>query len=94
MDPAKFACGPLGLLELSGGETVATLTGKEMLFMSRPEVPKISLRAVERKRGELDSQRALLHRTLREAPSIEEMMDVFRALETTLHSPRKNAGQR
>jgi hypothetical protein len=62
--------------------------------MSRPEVPKISLRAVARKRDELDSQRALLHRTLREAPSIEAMMDVFRALETTLHPPRKNAGQR
>jgi hypothetical protein len=62
--------------------------------MSRPEVPKISLKAVQRKRDELDWQRALLHRTLLEAPNIEEMMDVFRALETTLHSPPKNAAER
>jgi hypothetical protein len=57
--------------------------------MSRPEVRKISIRAVERRRAELDSQSALLHRTLRDAPSIEEMMDVFRALDATLYSPRK-----
>jgi hypothetical protein len=56
------------------------------------EVPKISLKAVERKRGELDSQRALLHRTLRDTPSIENMLDVFRALDAVLHPPRKNAG--
>lgn len=89
----KFACAPCGLLEPSGGETVAKLTGKETLFMPRPEVPKISLTALELRRVELDTQRALLHRTLRDAPSIEEIMEVFRALETTLHSPRKNAGQ-
>ena len=34
--------------------------------MSRSEVSKISIRAVERRRAELDSQRALLHRTLRD----------------------------
>jgi len=60
--------------------------------MSRPEVPKISLKAVERKRSELDSQRALLQRTLRDAPSIEEAMNVFRALDSVLYPPRKKIG--
>jgi hypothetical protein len=57
--------------------------------MSRPEMRKISIRAVERRRLELDSQRALLHRTLRDARSIEDAMDVFRELQLTLHPPRK-----
>ena len=65
--------------------------GKGAAVMSRPEVPKISIKAVERRRPELDSQRARLQRTLRDAPSIEEMMDVFRALDVTLHPPRKKA---
>ena len=60
--------------------------------MSRPEVPKISLKAVERKRSELDSQRALLQRTLRDAPNIEEAMDVFRALNAVLYPLRKKTG--
>ena len=55
------------------------------------EVPKISLQAVERKRAELDSQRALLQRALRDAPDVEEAMDVFRALQAALHPPPKNA---
>ena len=57
--------------------------------MSRTEVPKISLKAVERKRAELDSQRVLLQRTLRDAPSIEDALDVFRALNAALYPPRK-----
>ena len=56
------------------------------------KVRKTSIRAVERRRLELDSQRALLHRTLREAPSIEDAMDVFRALQLTLDPPRKKQG--
>ena len=59
--------------------------------MSRPEVPKISLKAVERKRAELNSQRTLLHRTLRDAPSIEDALDVIRALNAALYPPRKEA---
>jgi hypothetical protein len=59
--------------------------------MSRPKVSKLSIRAVERRRVELEPQRALLHRTLRDAPSIQEMLDVFRALDVTLHPPRKRA---
>jgi len=62
--------------------------------MSRPDGTKIPLKAVDRRRVELNSQRGLLHRTLRDAPSIEEVMDVFAALQATLHPPRKNAGQR
>lgn len=59
-------------------------------FMSRPEEPKISIRAVERRRAELNSQRALLHRTLRDAPSMDDVMDVFRALEAMLQpAPNK-----
>jgi len=60
--------------------------------MSLPEAPKISLKAVDRKRTEFDSQRALLQRTLRDAPSIEDALDVFRALNAALHQPRKKAG--
>ena len=60
--------------------------------MSRPEVPKISLKAVERKRAELELQRVLLQRTLREAPSIEDTLDVFRALNAALYPPGKKAG--
>jgi hypothetical protein len=59
--------------------------------MSRLVVPKISLEAVEGKRVELDSQRALLQRALRDSPSIEEALQVFRALQAMLHPPRKNA---
>jgi|SRR5215813_13994488 len=59
--------------------------------MSRPKVPKISLKAVERKRAELNSQRTLLHRTLRDAPSIEDALDVIRALNAALYPPRKEA---
>lgn len=61
--------------------------------MSRREVPKISLKAVERKRVELDSQRALLQRTLRDAPSIEDAMDVFRALNVALYPPRREQSE-
>ena len=60
--------------------------------MSRLEVRKISLKALERQRLELNSQRALLQRTLRDAPSIEEVMDVFAALQLMLHPPRKKQG--
>jgi len=66
------------------------MCGEGAALMSRSEVSKISIRAVERRHVELDAQRALLHRTLRDAP-IEEMMDVFRALDLTLHPPRKKA---
>jgi hypothetical protein len=60
--------------------------------MSRPEVRKISIRAVERRRPELNSQRALLQRTLRDAPSIADAMEVFAALQLMLHPPRKRQG--
>jgi hypothetical protein len=55
-------------------------------------VPKISLKAIERKRAELDSQRGLLHSALRDAPSIEDALDVFRALNAALYPPGKKAG--
>lgn len=60
--------------------------------MPHPEVRKISVRAMARQRIELDSQRALLHRTLRDAPSIDDAMDVFRALQLALHPPREKQG--
>lgn len=65
------------------------MDGVGAVIMPRQEIPKISLKAVERQRFELDSQRALLQRTLREAPSIEEAMDVFRALQLMLYPSRK-----
>jgi hypothetical protein len=68
-----------------------SLDGEGAAIMSRLVVPKISLEAVERKRVELNSQRALLQRALRDSPSIEDALQVFRALQAMLHPPRKNA---
>jgi hypothetical protein len=64
--------------------------------MSRPQVPKVSLKAVERKRHEVDSQRALLHRTLRDAPSIEDaLVSTTKALDgsriTTMRSTTRSS---
>jgi len=83
-----------GLLELSGGKTVAKSDGKGDAGRSLSEVRNISTRAVKRRRTELDPQRTLLHRTLRDAASIKDAMDVLRAPERTLHPPRKSGGQR
>jgi len=58
--------------------------------MSRSEARNISTRAFERRRAELDSHRAPLHRTLRAAPGIDDAIDVFRMLERTRHMPPKS----
>jgi hypothetical protein len=62
--------------------------------MFRPEIPKISLKHVQRRRNELDSHRALLQRTLRDAADIDEVTDIFPALMATLHTPRKRRSRR
>jgi len=81
-------------MELSGGKTVAKSDGEGNAGKSLSEVRNISTRAVKRGRTDLDSQRALLHRTLRDAASIEDAMDVLGTPERTLHPPRKSSGQR
>jgi len=53
-------------------------------------VRNISTRAFERRRAELDSHRAPLHRTLRAAPGIDDAIDVFHMLERTRHMPPKS----
>jgi len=58
--------------------------------MSRSEVRNISTRAFERRRAELDSHRAPLRRTLRDAPAIDDAIDVFGTRERTRHSPPKS----
>lgn len=62
--------------------------------MSRQDVAKISTKNVERKRVELNSQRALLQRTLRDVASIDDAMDMFLALQLMLYPPGKKVGHR
>ena len=57
-----------------------------------PKDIRLLLRTLERIERRLNSTHtALLHRTLRDALSNEEMMDVFRVLVITLHPPRKKS---
>ena len=58
--------------------------------MSHPEIPKISAKDLERRRIAVDAQRTLLlQQRLRDTAGLDELTDVFPALQAVLHPTRK-----
>jgi hypothetical protein len=57
--------------------------------MSRPELPKFPAKGLERRRTAVNAHREMLLRKLKDGDGIDEVTDVFPALQAVLHPQRK-----